>query len=61
MLLVDHLVKAFLMLGWRNPNDKRNQLFKDFVEVVKEVKPEGFVMENVPGILTMRKEKQLKK
>lgn len=52
--------QGFSYAGWRNPNDKRNQLFKDFVEVVKEVKPEGFVMENVPGILTMRKGEAIK-
>src|SRR5690606_33133873 len=39
--------QGFSYAGWRNPNDKRNQLFKDFVEVVREVRPEGFVMENV--------------
>lgn len=47
--------QGFSYAGWRNPNDKRNQLFNDFVEIVRKVKPEGFVMENVPGILTMRK------
>ena len=47
--------QGFSYAGWRKPNDKRNQLFKDFVEIVKELRPEGFVMENVPGILTMRK------
>ena len=52
--------QGFSYAGWRNPNDKRNQLFKDFVEVVKEIRPEGFVMENVPGILTMRKGEAIK-
>lgn len=46
--------QGFSYAGWRNPNDNRNQLFKDFVEVVDSIKPEAFVMENVPGILTMR-------
>jgi len=52
--------QGFSYAGWRDPNDSRNQLFKDFVEVVREVKPEGFVMENVPGILTMRKGEAIK-
>lgn len=52
--------QGFSAAGWRNPNDKRNQLFKDFVDVVNEVRPEGFVMENVPGILTMRKGEAIK-
>ena len=46
--------QGFSYAGWRDPNDKRNQLFKEFVSIVKEIKPEFFVMENVPGILTMR-------
>lgn len=47
--------QGFSTAGWRNPNDKRNQLFKEFVNIVDKVKPEFFVMENVPGILTMKK------
>lgn len=47
--------QGFSTAGWRNPNDKRNQLFKEFVDIVDKVKPDFFVMENVPGILTMRK------
>lgn len=52
--------QGFSYAGWRNPDDKRNQLFQDFVDVVDSLKPEGFVMENVPGILTMRKGQALK-
>ena len=33
-------------------NDPRNFLFKYFVNVVKEVSPKYFVMENVPNLLT---------
>lgn len=47
--------QGFSYAGWRDPNDKRNQLFRDFVELVKRIKPKFFVMENVLGILTMRK------
>jgi DNA (cytosine-5)-methyltransferase 1 len=47
--------QGFSTAGWRNPKDKRNQLFKEFVEIVKTIKPDFFVMENVLGILTMRK------
>ena len=52
--------QGFSYAGWRNPNDKRNQLFREFVTVVCELKPEFFVMENVPGILTMRKGEAIK-
>ena len=36
-------------------NDPRNFLFKYFIEVVKEVSPTYFVMENVPNLLTAEK------
>src|SRR5690606_30494875 len=52
--------QGFSHAGWRDPDDERNQLFKDFVEVVNSVKPEAFIMENVPGILTMRNGAALK-
>ena len=47
--------QGFSYAGWRDTNDVRNQLFKNFVDTVEQVKPDFFVMENVPGILTMRK------
>lgn len=52
--------QGFSHAGWRDPSDKRNQLFKDFVEIVSKVQPECFIMENVPGLLTMRKGEALK-
>lgn len=36
-------------------NDPRNFLFKYFVDVVQEVQPQYFVMENVPNLLTSEK------
>jgi DNA (cytosine-5)-methyltransferase 1 len=46
--------QGFSLAGWRDPSDDRNNLFKDFLEIVNELKPEVFIMENVPGILTMK-------
>ena len=46
--------QGFSYAGWRDPNDSRNQLFRDFVDIVTTLKPKFFVMENVLGILTMR-------
>ena len=43
-----------------NPEDKRNQLFREFYEIVRDVRPEFFVIENVTGILTMRKGQVIK-
>lgn len=47
--------QGFSLAGWRDPSDQRNQLFREYLEVVDRVRPEMFVMENVPGILTMQK------
>ena len=47
--------QGFSTAGWRNPKDTRNQLFKEFVHLVNSIRPEFFVMENVLGILSMRK------
>lgn len=52
--------QGFSYAGWRDPNDKRNQLFREFVSIVRELKPKFFVMENVLGILTMRNGEAIK-
>lgn len=46
--------QGFSYAGWRNPEDTRNQLFREFFDIVQAVRPEFFIMENVTGILTMR-------
>ena len=48
---------AYSMSGHRNSRDPRGQLFKDYVEFVKKLKPKAFVMENVKGILTILHDK----
>ena len=45
------------MSGHRNSRDPRGQLFKEYIEVVKKLKPKVFVMENVKGILTILHDK----
>jgi DNA (cytosine-5)-methyltransferase 1 len=37
----------------RTSNDSRARLFRDYLRVVRELKPRFIVMENVPGILTI--------
>ena len=46
---------GFSVAGLRNPDDQRNQLFQEFLRLVQEINPLFVVMENVPGILTLRK------
>jgi len=45
--------QGFSHAGKRLVDDPRNFLFKEFVEIVKQVKPKVIVLENVEGILTM--------
>ncbi|MFC1654110.1 DNA cytosine methyltransferase [Patescibacteria group bacterium] len=52
--------QGFSVAGLRNPKDPRNKLFKEFIRVVRHVKPWYVVMENVPGILTMENGKVYK-
>ena len=41
----------------RSFDDPRNQLFKEYARIIKEVKPKLFLMENVSGMVTMEKGK----
>lgn len=44
--------QGFSMAGFRSPDDPRNQLFRDFVDIVKSVSPKIVVFENVEGLLS---------
>ncbi len=45
--------QGFSISGKRDPNDPRNLLYRGFYEVVAEVRPKLFVMENVPNLASM--------
>lgn len=45
--------QGFSIAGKRIVEDKRNELYKSFVNFVRCFKPKAFVMENVPNILSM--------
>lgn len=47
--------QGFSVAGFRDPDDKRNVLYKEVVRTVKALKPWFVVLENVPGVLTMKK------
>lgn len=57
--------QGFSMMGRREENDPRNELIRHYFQHIKNIRPDFFVMENVPGLLNglMRDklEKQLKK
>ena len=44
--------QSFSLSGRRRKFDKRDDLFHHYIEVIKELRPKYFVMENVKGILT---------
>ncbi len=46
--------QGFSMAGKRDKNDPRNYLFKEYLRVVSEVKPDYVVMENVVGFLSTK-------
>ena len=47
--------QGFSISGKRMIDDPRNKLYKSFVEFVKNIQPKMFVMENVPGLVSMAK------
>ncbi len=44
--------QSFSLAGERRKNDKKDELFSYYLEVIQELKPKYFIMENVLGILT---------
>ncbi|MFC2161625.1 DNA cytosine methyltransferase [Acidobacteriota bacterium] len=46
--------EGFSMAGKRNPEDKRNTLFWQMLVISKIAKVEAIMMENVPGLLSMK-------
>jgi len=47
--------QGFSVTGPRNFDDPRNKLYLAVIELVKQYKPKGFIIENVPGMATMYK------
>ena len=52
--------QGFSGAGRRDSSDPRNSLFMEFVRIVGGIRPDYFVMENVPGILNMMTAKEEK-
>lgn len=47
--------QGFSVTGPRNFDDPRNKLYLAVIELVKQYKPKGFIIENVPGMANMYK------
>ena len=43
--------QSFSMAGKRKLDDPRNQLFREYVRLLRGLKPKAFIMENVPGLV----------
>ena len=41
--------QGFSMAGKGNPDDPRNRLYKEYLRVVRKIKPKSVLFENVPG------------
>lgn len=46
--------QGFSMGGKRDVNDKRNNLFLEYIKYLNHFKPKAFLIENVIGILSMK-------
>lgn len=53
--------QGFSVSGKRIIDDERNKLYKQYVQIVSEIKPKIFVMENVPGLVRLFKGKVAEK
>lgn len=49
--------QGFSVSGKRMIDDERNKLYKSYVQIVEELRPKMFVMENVPGLVRLFKGK----
>jgi DNA (cytosine-5)-methyltransferase 1 len=47
--------QGFSLAGFRSEDDPRNQLFREFVDVVQRVNPKVIVFENVEGLLSYQR------
>ena len=52
--------QGFSVSGKRLIDDERNKLYKKYVNIVEDIKPKIFVMENVPGLVRLFKGKVAK-
>lgn len=47
--------QGFSLTGPRNFDDKRNTLYLAMIQAIEELQPKAFLIENVPGLVTMYK------
>ncbi len=45
--------QGYSEIGRRRPNDARNTLYRHFVRLLEELRPQAYLFENVPGLTNM--------
>lgn len=45
--------QGFSIAGQRNFDDPRNKLYLSYIKLVEQIKPKAFIIENVPGIVSL--------
>jgi DNA (cytosine-5)-methyltransferase 1 len=53
--------EGFSIAGLRDPDDPRNRLFEEFMRFLKALRPKWFIIENVPGLISMERGKVLER
>lgn len=46
--------QGFSTAGWRKSDDPRNKLWQGYMHILEALRPKWFVLENVPGMKSMR-------
>jgi len=52
--------QGFSLMGLRNPNDPRNNLFKEMLRFIDFLRPSWIIIENVVGLLSMERGEPVK-
>ena len=47
--------QGFSTAGWRETTDPRNKLWLNYLEILNKLNPKYFLIENVPGLLSVQK------
>ena len=47
--------QGFSTAGWRETTDPRNKLWLNYLEILNKLSPKYFLIENVPGLLSVQK------
>ena len=55
MVIGDPPCQGMSLAEYRKLHDPRNKLYLSFIRIVQELQPKAFVIENVPGLVSLFK------